>query len=257
MGFWIIRMNSYPRNAMTRGLATLLGVLGTVIAQDLSVLTVGWTVGVLPLVAYTGVWREHLRFLGTIVVPIAVVLAAVWWGVIGAPPGARPGSAPLAGLAFALATATRIALLGGLLQLCLVTLKPFEIPSFLHAWGLRGEPLVIATAAVVLLPELRLRVNQILVARYARGLVGAPTPWARLRQIPFVLRPLLAWSLRSAIQRADMWKNRDLLGDIEYRSENGSSSVTFSGLLLVAVSIVWLVGNVYVRFRGLSPPWNG
>jgi energy-coupling factor transporter transmembrane protein EcfT len=235
----------HPR---ARGIATVLALAGTLCARDFLAVGVVWLAVVVPIAAVAGIGRQHFRFVLTIVAPIAVALLFVWGWLVGAPPGAPVGSSPEGGCRFAALVGLRLALLGGIAQLCLLSIPTGELVFTLKRWGLRGEGLVIVIGAFSLLPELRLRADQVLTARLARGFVRKAGFISRARQLPHLLRPLFAWALRSAIQRSESWEHRGLilkLQSAEARRKTWSGPVS---ILFLGLSTSWLAYNL-LRMR--------
>jgi len=234
----------HPR---ARGAAALLAIMGTMIVGNVLGAAAAWVIVMLPLMIVAGVIRKHCRFVLTFVLPISCALFFVWWGVVGAAPGMPLGSAPTEGAAFAGLVSIRLALLGGISQLSLVTIKPDRLLPTLSAWGLRGELLVIAVSGLTLVQEMKLRAEQVLTARYARGFVARRSVLTDLLQLPFILRPLVAWVLRAAIQRGEVWQQRRLLEKMGTAAvTNARYSVTSSACYL-GLAIFWFAFAVVTR----------
>lgn len=200
---------------LARGIATVLAVAGTLCVRGVEVTALVWLALLWPMLFFGGVWRQHARFVLAVVLPICLALLFVWGFLVGAPPGDAVGSSPRNGYHFAALVALRLAVLGGIMQLSLLTIASEDLAQTLTGWGVRGEGLVIVIGAFALLPELRLRADQVLTARYARGFVRKSTMLNRGRQFPHLLRPLFAWALRSAIQRAELWEQRGLVARLQ------------------------------------------
>lgn len=197
--------------------------------------------------------RLYLRFLLTVVTPVSIALFLVWGWLVGAPPSAIPGSAPDAGVQFAALVSLRLAALGGIWQLSFLTIPAFELPGTLSEWGVRGSLLTVCIGVISLIPEIRLRAEQIITARQARGLMPNRRVWTRVMELPWLLRPLLTWTLRSAIQRADVWRQRDLLSRL---AQTQHGAVGRSGghvsMLLPLLSCAWLLCSIAARLL----PWT-
>jgi energy-coupling factor transporter transmembrane protein EcfT len=206
-----------------------------------------WLLILIPLAIRGKVVRAHFRFLFWIVLPVAAALFAVWGGLIGAAPGEPPGSAPVAGLRFAATTALRLTLLGTLWQLCFLTLSAKAFAETLRSWGLRGEALLVALGSLAVMPELIVRSQQVLTARYARGFLGRAGWWSRARQVPALLPPLVAWVLRSALQRGEHWSHRGLINRVEKVEQQRTVRWPRSSLWLVAVAFAWLAFGIITR----------
>lgn len=230
-----------------RGMAALLAVVATMTVTSLAGAGAVWLAVMLPLAAVAGVIRKHLKFVLTFVLPISCALVVVWWGIVGAPPGSARGSAPGAGALYAGLVSIRLALLGGVTHLCLTTIRPERLVATLKAWGLKGELLVIAVSSMTLAQEMRLRGEQVLTARYARGFVARRSLITDLLQLPFVLRPMLAWVLRAAIQRGEVWQQRGL---VERMSVTPPADVQYSvvaGGIYLSLAVCWFLFAIATR----------
>jgi energy-coupling factor transporter transmembrane protein EcfT len=187
-----------------------------------------------------------LKFLAIVQLPMTVMLVAVWGWVAKAPPGMPMGSDPRGGAMFALLISLRLAVLGGAFQLAMLSIPSRLLPATLRGWGLRGEGLVVALGVFAVQPELKLRAEQILVARRARGLLGG-SRWAGLKQFPRLLRPLFVWSIRSAVHRAEIWESRTMLLRVERLPSESLPFSPTAGAIAVALSFLWLAAAIVMR----------
>ena len=215
-----------------------LSVGGTLLIREPSTLLLGLLVIGLPLL----IWRRkviaYLK-LGLLAIgPVLLGLLLVWGVIVGAPPGAPLHSAPQAGVMFALTVATRLALVSALLYAVIATESASEVRQTLRGWGLQGDALAVVIGAIVLFPELAVRGQQVVTARYARGLIGRAHPFDRVRHLPYLLRPLVGWSLRSAIQRSELWQHRSLVSRLSALSDSPPASIVGS-IAAMTVGIVW------------------
>jgi energy-coupling factor transport system ATP-binding protein len=250
----------------------LLAVVGTFAVSGAIWLAVVW-VAVIALALSARIGKAYGWFLVSIIFPLSAALLIVWGIVVAAPPGAPLGSDQHAGFQYAATIALRLAILGGIFQLTILTIPPDELPETLRKGGLRGGLLLIVLGAFALLPELKQRADQVLTARQARGLVTDRSLRSRIQQFPYLLRPLFAWALRSSIQRSEFWHQRHLLAridglDTERQESNmtdalASTESERSGIYdfvgLRASPLVALIGpnfsgrtRVLRRFTGLS-----
>lgn len=227
--------------------AFVLAVTGAMIVPSPAALACFWAVALVPLCFASGVWRAHFRFLGVIIVPIAAMLAVVWVLLVGAPPGRPPGSDQGAAASFAALTALRLVVLGGCAQLLLLAIPRRQLLDTFRQWGLRGELLLAALATFVFFPELRIRADQIVTARMARGLVANRRLWTRVRQLAPSMGVLFTLSVRSATRRAAHWEEQDLLthfSDIKQQSSTTSTSVSSA---VVVIALLWLALCIWLR----------
>lgn len=240
-------MTRFSPHPIARASATVIAIAGTVISMSALAIAVVWVAVLLPMFVATRLLRQHAIFVLAVFTPISLQLVLVWGFVVGASPGAPVGSSPEGGLAFALLTALRIGLLGGIVQLSVLTIRSEQLIYTFTACGLRGDWLIAALGTFALGPELALRSQQVLTARYARGLVADRHFLTRLRQLPYLLRPLFGWVLRSAIQRSEAWHQRQLIHRLgDSRAQDSSHSVVGSGIYL-ALATAWLLCNALWR----------
>lgn len=237
MAFCVRDLARHRPEPVERGLAAIIATLGVLVCDSVVILFLGWSAVLLPLCIAAGVLPQYRRFVLAVVLPISIALFAVWGWIVGAPPGHLPGSAPQEGFAYAALISLRLATVGGIWQVTFLTLCVDELPRTLSAWGVRGGLLVVVLGAVALAPEMRLRAEQVATAREARGLVPNRRIWTRAFEFPRLLRPLLAWTLRSAIQRPEVWRERNLLARL---TENETHVRGERGLkVLLIVSVAW------------------
>jgi hypothetical protein len=80
-----------------RGLVALLAIIGAFISPNPLLLAAGLMLGILPVVAATGLFTRFIKFVLVVILPIALGLFFVWGWLVAAPPGEPHGSAPIAG----------------------------------------------------------------------------------------------------------------------------------------------------------------
>ena len=225
-------MQGLELGAPARGILLLLALVLLLTSRNLTMLAAIYGVALLPLVVYRRVVGRHIRFLSYVLLPISLALFVVWGWIVQAGPGQPPGSSANSGLQFAALVSLRLALLAGLFQILITELSGRKLINSLEGWGIKGDSLVVIVAAISMVPEGRLRTSQVITARYSRGLVRRRTWLSGLGQIPYVLRPIFSWILRSAIDRGEMWQHRRLItrtgpssnDEIVAKSENPSHS---------------------------------
>ena len=234
-------------DARARGAAGILAIFGALFTGNLIVLAAGY------LVTLTLAWRsrilpQHAKFLIGAMIPIAVLLFFVWGAVVGAPPGSQVGTDRPGALLFALTILLRLTVLGGITQLMFLTLAPEKFPAAFSRCGIRGEGLIVALGTLALLPELMHRTDQVLTARFALGAMPNRSFLVRAREFPHMLRPLLAWSLRSAVQRSESWHQRQVFANVARFSTDSEPTSMPASVFVVALSILWVGAGIAVRF---------
>ena len=227
----------------------LLACVGTFIGNQPLTLTLGWLLAVVPLCVLTRVLRAHIKFIAVVLAPIACMQILVWGILIGAPPGEPLGVNPKGGIDFALVMSLRLALLGGTLQLSLLTIPPDRIAMTLWRWGIRNDRLIVVLSAYVLGPEMRLRANQVRESRLASGLIPDRSLITAAHHLPGVLIPLFAWALRSAVHRADEWQRRQLLRPLAQLARAPEDASWLASVGVVLLAAVWVGLNTWLRLE--------
>jgi energy-coupling factor transporter transmembrane protein EcfT len=222
---------------------SLLAVFATFVADDIRLLSVLLLV-FLPLTHYLTIRKNYVRFLVVFVAPLAVGLLLVWGGLVGAPPGEKIHSNWIGGIEYGLLVALRIAVVGGVFELAFNTVRPSDLPGVLRGMGVNGDWMVIVMGSFALLPELMRRADQIMTARLARGSLSSSSLSTRLAQLPFILKPLFVWVVRSAIQRAESWEQKQLLSRVDVLSREANYSTMGN--------VVWLLLGIGMVAAGLS-----
>ena len=250
------RRNVEPR---IRGIAVILAIGGTLITTKPLLLLAFFTCVVIPLVLASHLSRQILLFTATVIVPIFIGLYLIWGLIVGAPPGGAPHSSVRDAIEFAATIALRLLLIGSIAQLGLGSIQTEDIPYVLSKWGFRGAGLFIAMGSLTMWPELMLRASQIHTAACARGLVRS-SPLGRVRQFPYMVRGLVAWSLRSSLDRSTMWRQRDLLkqesiGDWKFADGQDDRRYMIN-VAILTVATTWFVLAIASRL-GWDPHLGG
>jgi energy-coupling factor transporter transmembrane protein EcfT len=186
--------------------AVVLAAIGSIVTKNPVLLGVAWGLVILPLTKIFSISKQHLQFIAFVILPLFAILFGVWYFLLGAPPDRPLGSDPHGGAIYALTTTVRLAVLGGLAQIVFVPIPLDDLPYVLTQVGIKGDLLVIITSSFALIPEVNQRANKIVTARYARGLVKDRSFVSRLRQLPYLIRPLLTGSLKTALDRMEIWE---------------------------------------------------
>jgi len=243
----------FPR---ARALAAVLALIGTLLSVDPILLCLGWIFLLTPTVVASRLVKVHAKFIFGLIAPMALALFVIWGYLVAAPPGAEIGSDPLGGLRFAALVASRLVMLGGIAQVAVLSIAPQQLPYTLYCWGLRGQALVIVLGAFSLIPEMAIRTDQVLTARLARGLMPDRRLMTRLRQLPFLLRPLFAGILQSAVLRSEGWHQRQTFLHVEDFASEGEAGSPAISILYIGLGSAWLGLNLATRLIPTWMPWS-
>lgn len=194
-----------------RLLCTIALVSGVLLVPDLRILIVIFAITTLVCVVVPGVRGPHLKFLLWVWLPLAVWLAMVWGWIVAAPPGAPPHTDALGGFLYAARISVRLAATVGVMQAFLLSVGLDQLGAGLFSLRLPRHVVLVVLSVFALGPELRKRMDQVLTARAARGLMNRGGRLRAVRNTASTLVPLVSWGFRSSALRSEYWLQRRLL----------------------------------------------
>jgi len=224
---------------VARGLATLFVIVGTILADDIAPLLIMWLVILVPSITATRILKRHGRMLLSTVLPLGLLFVLLRGWIVSAPPDMPAGSDSGVNIRYAMMIVLQLTVFAGMLQLCFYSIPPSQLLSTFRHWGIRGHLLTVAIVAFTIRQELKMQTEQILTARYARGLMPDRRFIMRIRQVPYIFRPLLAWSLRDAIRRSEFWVQRQW-PERAGRRETVEKNAMMANAAAVGVGLAWL-----------------
>lgn len=239
-------MNTFEPSPYARLLALLLAVLGTLLSKNAAVAAAAYGIGLSTLLFSKNVRHAHWIFFVFAVLPFALWNFGLWTLLIAAPPGQAHGSNPHGGFEYALLMTARLALLALTFQLCFIGLPVSRLVKLLRAWGVKGDALLIVASSLTIWPELRERVDHVVTARYARGLVPKRSIWESMKALPLVLKPVVFNSLHHSIERSEMWQHQRLLDHIVAPSRE-PHHFRLGDTFWIALAAAWLLTSVWIK----------
>jgi hypothetical protein len=135
----------------------------------------------------------------------------VWGWIVAAPPGAPVHSDSLGGMLYAARISVRLGAMVGVMQALLLSVSLDQLGRGLFSLRLPRHVVLVVLSVFALGPELRKRMDQVLTARAARGLMHRGGRWRAVRNTASTLVPLVSWGFRSAALRSEYWLQRRLL----------------------------------------------
>jgi len=214
-----------------RLVAALLGIGGVVITSDPRILVAGYCF-LLVILAIRREIKGHLVMTLTAFGPILVMLYVLYKYILPVRVGFESDISPFT-------TTLRLVNISTIVYLTL-KIKPDEFPVVLRSWGLRGDALFVVMSSLISVADLTKRADRILTARMARGYFENRSFVTKIVQLPFIIRPLVAGTLLSAIERSDSWHQKFLLDKPMYFLDTVKVGWWYSSLLLL-VSFLWFL----------------
>jgi energy-coupling factor transporter transmembrane protein EcfT len=236
-------MNKYTHPHI-RVLVFAIIIIGSLVCNSLFLIALA-SVVCTTLIILNGLSSLYYKFVLFIVIPMFFLTAMVWGVWIAAPPHVEVGTDPYGGFTYSIIMALRIMVIGGASQLLFLTIKPIDLPSYLRFLGFSTLSIVVILSSLALLPEVKLRLEQILIARAAKGLLKCRSFFSGAMQLPYLIRPLVIWVLNSAVSRAEGWtKKLSVIQLLENRILHISMR---KSILSLVVCSLWFGLVVYSR----------
>jgi hypothetical protein len=115
-------------------------------------------------------------------------------------------------------------------------------------WGFKNNTLIILLSSFTVWNEITNRADKIVTARLARGYVKNRNLLSMGKQLTFVLNPLLVGVMRTSIERAESWSQKNISELVNhYKMEKLEYSVLYN-LILLIFSIAYLILVIIDRF---------
>ena len=221
---------------VARGLSTLLMIVGAFLYRDPLVLGAGW--GLLAAVAArNNLLRAHARLAVVFILPLALTGLLIQMLLLPIQPDGSLAARLMQAWPSTASIAFRIAVIAAAAQLCILPLMfDGRMLSFLRAWHLSVNAILVTMGGVTMLAEVTVRIKLILEARLARGF-GAATRWGAIRELPSILLPLFVHMLDAAEKRSKFWLRRDLISRFAHfcpQSDDSESRLASS---------LWVLGS--------------
>lgn len=133
----------------------------------------------------------------------------------------------------------RLFVVVSLLHVVSIRLSIRDGVDFLGALRLPQDLVLVATSSLTLFPLMRKKVDEVLTARYARGLLKKRNPLSGIFQLPYTIRTLLAFSLTSADARASVWAHENTINRLHTHQRTSATRFDITILAPASVIMVW------------------
>jgi hypothetical protein len=230
--------------------ASALIVCGAFLSQSHAVLAGTVCLLIAPSLAIIGRWRPFIRLIVIGFMPIALSLTLAAWLVTWASAAELPESLSIRGATLIL---LRLLVVSGTLIWALGS-SPRDIQTSLQRCGVRGEAWVTIATGLALLTETNRRAEQIITARFARGLMPNRNLSSRIFQLPFVLRTLFVWTVVNGLQRAEIWTHEStIFAAQDYYTKRIEPPSRNRDIL---ANLIWLSVGVAILTHAIHTYWQ-
>jgi energy-coupling factor transporter transmembrane protein EcfT len=229
-----------------RAAVSITSIIGVALCDRPWLLFTAWVV-LLVVLIHARALVKHLQFATLLLLTIGVPLSIIWIGIRQAPPSGDPTvKDPRAATVFVIVVLLRLINITAITLACFTPISGDRLAPTLRSWGLRNNALLITLSSMFVGADLARCADQVLTARLARGFVVKRSRWAIMMQLPHILQPLLIRALRSAADRADLWRQRQLLKNLSATFVE-APRLGLIDTLATAVTLAWLIIAIAAR----------
>jgi energy-coupling factor transporter transmembrane protein EcfT len=223
----------------------IIGVIGVISAKN--ILSIVFIYALITLINLRrNILLAQLRIIFIVGLPFLLMLGLVYGIILAETPPKEYSS----GWLYSLTLFARIMAITIVVQKCLL-IPENQLLQTLRYWRISGAYLLIWLGANVVIEDVYKKTDKILTARYARGLVKNRSLHNRIVQLPFLLRPLIVGIFRTAIERSNSWKQKNILmimGDMKTRPLPMPKFIEVVYLIIMSAVIVLQFTVLNVRF---------
>ncbi len=119
----------------------------------------------------------------------------------------------------------------------------------LRKWRFSEEMMLITIGAFTVWKDMSTRMDKIITARFASGIVGKRSFINKAGQVPYLLSPLVIGILRASLERADIWDQKGVLVLIKNFRKDAPSHSLFYNILLCVTTISWLAFSIILAIK--------
>lgn len=217
----------------------ITGVLGAILCTNNFLLFFFWLIVLAPLMIITGNGKVHFKFLLIVVFPMAIMLSFLFLIVL---------HNTIETFTSIIQTLLKLIVFTTIVQLTLL-IPSNQVYSTFKMWGMKGNVLVTSLGSYIVWVDVKSRSDKILTARFARGFIAERNFITKLRQLPYLLIPLIVGIIRTATERAESWEQKKMLYRIEILKEQKIQYNIYMNASIVMIVTVWLMLNIYLRWK--------
>ena len=231
-----MEINKLYINPYIRILFLLCSVVGILLIDNIVAYIGYYFIVILPVFIYSGQIKKHLQLLLFGMIPIFLSFILLYIIVLKGKDGSWD---------FIYLRTMKLVIVTSVIQLTLLIPSSYMASTF-QKWKIKGEALITVLGAFTVWTDVSNRTQKILIARFSRGFIKERTIIEKIKQFPFVLIPLVIGVLRTSMERAESWEEKDILYLMEINKTENISSSSFLNSFLIAVSCIWIILGVYL-----------
>lgn len=230
-------MKQYNRNIhpFVRIFILIVVFFGTYLTNNIWIDLCFYLLVLLPFIILNGGLKFHFRFLLVGIVPIFLSFVLINIIVLQSDKG---------GWDTIFFRITKLTIYASVFQFTL-TIPPNDLYNTFKKWGFKGDALIMLLSSFTVWNEIANKADKIVTARLARGYQKNRNVFTMAKQLPFVLNPLIIGIIRTSVERAESWHQKNIIVLAEnYKNETILYSKGYN-LVLIFVCIMYLLFCLY------------
>lgn len=227
-------MNSlkYIVHPFVRLLFLVAFLAGTILNNNIIHLITIYLIIIIPLFIIGNKIGSHLKLISLGIIPIFITFILLYIIIY---------KNPEYGWSFIVLKTIKLTIYTSIFQLALM-IPAKHLINTLTKWGLKGETLLIVLSAFTVPSDIVSKSEKIIDARFSSGFIKKRTFLNKLKQLPFVLIPLIIGVIRTSHERADSWEQKRIINLLN-NYKNIKQIINYNYLLnisIVIISIIWI-----------------
>jgi len=210
----------------------LASVGGIVICKNNIHLFLFWIVFLFPLVVLTNNTKTHFKFLGVVVLPMCLMFVVLYFTMD-------------SNLQRIIMTLLKFITCTTIVQVTFI-IPLTEIYTTFKKWGIKGDLLITFLGSYIVWVDIINRSNNILTARFSRGFIKKRSMFIMLKQLPYLITPLIIGVIRTAIERSESWDQKMLIYKVENMKSRKIDYNFHLNFTITLVAGIWLINNIYL-----------
>ncbi len=211
----------------------LCAFTGSILCDNVLIVFAFYLTIIVPLFFLQNKIFTHLKFLLLGVVPIFLSFILLNIIVLQSKSG---------GWEYIFERVLRLTVYASIFQIVL-TIPANDLFNTFKKWGLKGESLVTVISAFAVWSEITNRADKIVTARLSKGYVKRRNIFSMAMQFPYTLNPLIIGVIRTAVERADSWHNKNILNLIDnyIGTENKYNLILNTVIVIISISYLCVI----------------
>lgn len=230
-------MQKFQLHPYTRLIFLIAGITGTILCENTLYLLFFWLVILIPVLTINKNIKTHLNFLLVAMLPMLVMLTLSHWIIF----------KNWSHFELVLNTVLKVIVYTSIIHIALIIPQEHVLATF-KMWKMKNEILITTLGSYIVWVDIANRADKIITARFSRGYITKRTFWAKLKQFPHLLIPLIIGIMRTASERAYSWEQKRIIQRLDVMNATKIEVSTLFNFFISILIVLWFGYNLVLKF---------